>query len=482
MSFCLDGIFVSSTSVEDSRGTSDTAKTHGAMDDPEVSVQQVKSLEERNREGWANAIVISSSDEDEEHGAAAARPRPPVARGKRPLLAQPVATDDKPDIKPDLKRMRADASPAPPPPLPPYAVPAVPGAMQPATDLAEDLSFAAPRGSTFGPHARRAGHIMVKLSAAAEQPGDVAHVRIGTGRESSAHDRLQQTAYIVREDDGASGELLAALRRLANPANTRTARNRVGVPLVGVEWQPKMPWRLRRGEPPVEVRLDVWLQPEIFELRISTWHSASSCFYDIWTLMDKIVPAAPFVETPRPPPVQGDAVLAPCGAANAPDRAALPAPSAHSFTLAGLMRAMESAGYEEMVQPPGLELTLYPFQRQSLQWMHDRETQPGGLNALFWREHPSDDGRRFFYNPMAGELRAEPLPVVTGGFLCEEMGCASRPRAPCLPRAPRPRSHPRPARDRARVAPELLRHAHDAPCHEQRTQLSLPHAVRLPSV
>ena len=63
--------------------------------------------------------------------------------------------------------------------------------------------------------------------------------------------------------------------------------------------------------------------------------------------------------------------------------------------------------------------------------MYDRETQPGGLNALFWEERPSETGAdntgqprddTFWYNPMAGELRDTPLPMVTGGFLCEEMG------------------------------------------------------------
>jgi len=145
-------------------------------------------------------------------------------------------------------------------------------------------------------------------------------------------------------------------------------------------------------------------------------------------LFEKLTPATPFIEPPRPPPVHGERALAPCGAASAsrPAGLARPAPSAHSFTLNGLMRAMESAGYDEMLDPPGLQLTLYPFQRQSLQWMFDRETAPGGLNALFWREYPGARGggvdHTFWYNPMAGELRDAPLPVVSGGFLCEEMG------------------------------------------------------------
>lgn len=119
------------------------------------------------------------------------------------------------------------------------------------------------------------------------------------------------------------------------------------------------------------------------------------------------------------------------------------------------MKAMESAGYDEMVEPQGLKLTLYSFQRQTLQvrtrsprtpreartddanepsrqWMYDRETQPLGLNALFWEERPSDVGKpppptgvaapptsaldtvdhTFWYNAMAGELRASRPPVV----------------------------------------------------------------------
>ena len=58
--------------------------------------------------------------------------------------------------------------------------------------------------------------------------------------------------------------------------------------------------------------------------------------------------------------------------------------------------------------------------------MVDHETMPGGLNALFWEERPSDKGQgndhRFWYNEMAGMVRDAPPPVVTGGFLCEEMG------------------------------------------------------------
>ena len=384
-------------------------------DDVEFARERTRA--ERDAEGFNHAIYISSDDEGDE--TAASRPAPPVvahargcsggssaatAHGKRPAEA-PGA-----DVKPDIKRL---SMPAPPD----FSASAAPAHRAQPTDL-EDLSFATPLPGAKG-RSKRAGHVMLSMTAAGRLADDATTdpmVDIGHGLESTPHAKLMAVPWQVHVEDA---ELFESLRRLANPTNTRRGRA-AGFPLIDVEWQPKLPWRLRRGAP-VEVRLDVWLCPEIFDLRISNWQGGTSCFYDIWMLFEKLVPMAPLVQRPRPPPVQGDAVLMPCGAASfsAPSR---PAPTAQSFTLAGLMRAMESAGYDEMADPPGLALSLYPFQRQSLQWMVDRETQPGGLNALFWQERPAEHDESFFYNAMAGELRASRLPIVTGGFLCEEMG------------------------------------------------------------
>ena len=395
------------------------------MAEDEVVVQAELSREERDAKGFRNAIVISDSDDE----GASSRPAAAVKKagpsssgasssnsaGKRPATADPD------DVKPDVKQIKPAPAPIP------QAYQQF-GALQP-TDL-EDLSFA--NAVKFahgrGPAApRRAGSLMVSLSAHGG-PADPP-VLIGTGREATSVQLLDVLPYEVTLTDGTHGnQLFGAIRRLADPRNTAPSRYRQGQPLVHVEWQPALPWRLKRNQPPVKVQLDVWLMPGIFDLRISTWHSCASCFYDIWLLFDKMTPMAPFIEPPRPPPVRGEVALAPCGAASAsrPSSAAAPKATAHSFTLAGLMRAMESAGYDEMVDPPGLQLTLYPYQRQSLQWMFDRETQAGGLNALFWREYPSDKGggddHTYWYNPMAGELRDHKLPMVTGGFLCEEMG------------------------------------------------------------
>ena len=177
--------------------------------------------------------------------------------------------------------------------------------------------------------------------------------------------------------------------------------------LLHVQWQPELPWLLQGGKGPAKARLDVWLADKIFDMRSD---------YDIWLMMKRLQPCRPII--PRPPP---------------PLRQPLPAnvPSAFRFSLAGLMRSMQSAGYAEAQQPAALKLELFAFQRQSLQWMLDRERTPGGLNAAFWEEHPlpaNSHRASFFYNPTCGEMMSSATledgrpPVTTGGFLCEEMG------------------------------------------------------------
>ena len=435
----------------------------------DVEITRVRTREERDAEGWANAIVLSS-DEDEPappsvtHASAVGPSRstpvsvapPSGALGKRPLAASASSAgyNTQPDVKQHKVAGGATWSSCPPAlangASPSVFPPAWAAAVARPTELTDGAVYGAPPPFAQGSSRdspRHAGHLIIRLSAPASgsdgffsaSSAGSSHVVIGSGMEVSATSLLGALPWDVRVDDGTPGaELFGALGRLADPKNTQVGR-RPGVPLVGVAWQPGLPWRLERGKPAVSVRLDVYLMPEIFELKISTYSGTNSCFYDIWLLFDNLVPTKPFKPTPRPPPVAADAALAPCGAA-APARHRAP-PSAHAFTLAGLMRAMESAGYDEMDGPDGLNLELYPFQRQSLKWMYDRETQPGGLNSLFWREHPSDKGRgvdhSFWYNPMAGELRAAKPPVVTGGFLCEEMGLGKARRSHTRRRASR---------------------------------------------
>lgn len=84
---------------------------------------------------------------------------------------------------------------------------------------------------------------------------------------------------------------------------------------------------------------------------------------------------------------------------------------------------MESTGYASMEQPAGLKLTLRNFQKQTLKWMWDREKLRYGLNELLWEEWPLVTGNdAFWYNRVAGEYSRFRPPVMTGGFVCEEMG------------------------------------------------------------
>jgi hypothetical protein len=293
----------------------------------------------------------------------------------------------------------------------------------------------------FGCHqSRRAGHIMLHITARAYQPQPAAagwrswmapaapqtEVVVGTGGEHNSYARVLAIARahqltIVPAAGGSWYELQDCLSRLTNEENFKpNGLRNPGVALMDVSVQPPLPWKIQCGAPPVAARIDVWLAPEIFGARISKWNASRSLYYDNWLVLDKMAPVKPIVPTPRPPPVTGRLALS--TARKRP--ASGPNSAAYEFTLAGLMRAMESAGYEEMADPPGLLLSLYAFQRQSLQWMYDRETQPGGLNALFWEERPSETGTdntgqprddTFWYNPMAGELKAEAPPIVTGG-------------------------------------------------------------------
>ena len=127
---------------------------------------------------------------------------------------------------------------------------------------------------------------------------------------------------------------------------------------------------------------------------------------------------------------------------------------ADDFTLPGLLAAAVTRGGAAAPQPPGLKVRMLDFQLQTLRWMRDQERAPRGLNGSFWEERrwadaapPADDDEndeasrfslkkkgktekksatsaegRFWYFPLAGELRLAEPPVRRGGMLCEEMG------------------------------------------------------------
>ncbi len=118
------------------------------------------------------------------------------------------------------------------------------------------------------------------------------------------------------------------------------------------------------------------------------------------------------------------------------------------FSLSSLLRHSESTGYgyvevaeshtirnddqwvvrNKWIPPsPPISKDLIPelleFQRESLAWMMDQESNAAGINGHFWQSREFvDGGLPLYYFPLAGEFRLEKPPIVTGGLLCSEMG------------------------------------------------------------
>lgn len=110
----------------------------------------------------------------------------------------------------------------------------------------------------------------------------------------------------------------------------------------------------------------------------------------------------------------------------------------------------------EAPQPPGLAVSLHPYQRQSLRFMLDAEGADGGFRGLFWRRLESEGGGAgLWYSPVfmraslsvrggaRGGVR-ERAPAARGGC-----GRGARPRRPRTPPPPPPAG----ARDALRRLP-----------------------------
>ena len=187
----------------------------------------------------------------------------------------------------------------------------------------------------------------------------------------------------------------------------------------------RCPARLADGAP-LRLTVHVYLNRLAFEL-IACEHLA--------VVLSRLTPAGA-VTPVAPLPQFAPSIFTP------PDALAADAEE-DAFTLPALLKGMEHGGYREEAQPAGIALPMFGCacpclvllactdqrvlsiadQRQALAWMRDQEARPGGLNAEFWEKRCwADDGTHFFYFPLAGELRLQTPPVVTGGLLCEQMG------------------------------------------------------------
>lgn len=94
-------------------------------------------------------------------------------------------------------------------------------------------------------------------------------------------------------------------------------------------------------------------------------------------------------------------------------------------TNGGLMEHLENIGHEAELTCEGLTVELLDFQKQTLRWALERETIPGGVQALFWPQVPVQvDGnkRNVYFCPISGQFRTDKPKLVRGGIIAEEMG------------------------------------------------------------
>eukprot|EP01083_Nonionella_stella_P247543 858119_1 len=71
----------------------------------------------------------------------------------------------------------------------------------------------------------------------------------------------------------------------------------------------------------------------------------------------------------------------------------------------------------------GLNVIAFPYQVQSIEWMIGRETDEEGLYKYLFAKGAFKSGDVFYYSAVLNRLViADQLPVLRGGFLCEEMG------------------------------------------------------------
>ncbi|KAI0566448.1 Helicase [Gracilaria domingensis] len=142
---------------------------------------------------------------------------------------------------------------------------------------------------------------------------------------------------------------------------------------------------------------------------------------DIKTLFEALNPTHPFKPVPTLPQFP----------ASFP-RSDLSADTSDHSCEAILQRA-ESTGYQSLSDnqrhkiETTLNVTLFPFQEQTVRWMLDKENDQFYLNDYFWEERSftktnGKDNGSYFYFPLTGEVRLNRPPRMRGGMVTEEMG------------------------------------------------------------
>ncbi|CAN8077091.1 unnamed protein product [Agarophyton chilense] len=108
-------------------------------------------------------------------------------------------------------------------------------------------------------------------------------------------------------------------------------------------------------------------------------------------------------------------------------------PDASEHSCEAILQRAESTGYQSISDEQRhkiertLNVTLFPFQEQTVRWMLDKENDPYCLNDYFWEERfftkvNGKNSGSFFYFPLTGEVRLNRPPRMRGGMVTEEMG------------------------------------------------------------
>lgn len=169
---------------------------------------------------------------------------------------------------------------------------------------------------------------------------------------------------------------------------------------------------LKKGSPPLVAQ--VYVGRLLFEL---------IAYEDTKILFSALIPDRPVLPVAKMPVF------------DAPLLQRSPSPANETpFTLSSLLRRAESLTYHPLTPTQRrkveacLSVKLYPFQRQTVRWMIDRENDINSINEYFWEErsftssYGNDRVDRFYYFPRAGELRLSKPPDIRGGMVTEEMG------------------------------------------------------------
>ena len=101
----------------------------------------------------------------------------------------------------------------------------------------------------------------------------------------------------------------------------------------------------------------------------------------------------------------------------------------HVFSLVSLLDFCCRFKYDESDKDEnyrhGLDVVLHQYQLQSLRWMMEEENDPIGFHRHFYKVGQFEDGTPFHYSALFKRIVVDgKVPVVHGGFLCEEMVCS----------------------------------------------------------